>query len=259
MNKLNKILAVFVIVLSSIGIMICAGVMYSYATNRNENMVYNNAIENHIVQNEVAINNAVNVIENNEEKNQVKTIENGAKAEKKTGQSANNTSNKKNVNVGGKEYTAENVAELNQKVQELQKEFPKGYYWNHAGNAKNGSVTKTPCNHKEGKCYCNVYDSKSTRACGFKVGRQCAGFASMLSDRVFGKDAPVRIFYNYDDIRVGDQARINNNSHTVFIIEKTDDYVVVAECNADYKTCVINWGRKIPRSGLKGFYLTRWE
>ena len=166
-----------------------------------------------------------------------------------------NTTKKNNTK---QQYSEEWINEFNSKVAELQKEYPKGYYWNHAGNTKNGSVTTTPCNHKEGKCYCNVYDSKSTRACGFKVGRQCAGFASMLSDEVFGKDAPVRIFYNYDEIRVGDQARINNNSHTVFIIEKTDDYVVVAECNADYKTCVINWGRKIPRNQLKGFYLTRW-
>ena len=81
----------------------------------------------------------------------------------------------------------------------------------------------------------------------------------MLSDRIFGKDAPAKVFYNYDDIRLGDQARINNNSHTVFIIEKTDDYVIVAECNADYKTCIINWGRKIYRKNLNGFYITRWQ
>lgn len=157
------------------------------------------------------------------------------------------------------QYSEEWVKEFNNKIISLQKEFPSGYYWNHMGSTVNGNyVTTTPCNNKKnGNKYCNEYQGKSTIACGFSIGRQCAGFASMLSDRVFGKNASAIIFYNYDDIRIGDQARINNNSHTVFIIEKTDDYVVVAECNADYNTCVINWGRKIPRSQLKGFYITR--
>lgn len=157
-------------------------------------------------------------------------------------------------------YSDEWIEAFNYQIVQLQKEFPKGKYWNHIENSyTESSVTTTPCNHKAGVYRCNIYNSVSTRACGFQIGGQCAGFASMLSDRIFGKDAPVRIFYNYDDIRVGDQARIDNNGHTVFIIEKTDDYVVVAECNADYKTCIINWGRKIPRSRLKGFYLTRWQ
>jgi len=151
------------------------------------------------------------------------------------------------------------VQDFNKKIISLQKEFPKGYYWNHMGSTVNSnSVTKIPCNNKtNGNKYCNEYQGKSTQVCGFSIGRQCAGFSSMLSDRIFGKNANARIFYNYDELKIGDQARINNNSHTVFIIDKTDDYVIVAECNADYKTCVINWGRKIPRSQLKGFYITR--
>ena len=156
-------------------------------------------------------------------------------------------------------YPDEWLNNFNTLILQLQNEYPKGYYWNHANNTANGSVTTTPCNHRINEAYCNTYQGKSTIACGFDIGRQCAGFASMLSDRVFGKDAPVRIFYNYDDIRIGDQARINNNSHTVFIIDKTDDYVVVAECNADYKSCIINWGRKIYRNNLTGFYITRWQ
>lgn len=151
------------------------------------------------------------------------------------------------------------INNFNAQIAKLKSEYPSGYYWNHAGGVANGSVTQTPCNHKSNKNYCNTYQGKSTQSCGFSIGRQCAGFTSMLSDKIFGKDAPTRIFYNYDDIRIGDQARINNNSHTVFILEKTDDYVIVAECNADYKSCVINWGRKIYRNNLKGFYITRWQ
>ncbi len=88
---------------------------------------------------------------------------------------------------------------------------------------------------------------------------QCWGFASYLSDYIFGSDAAAERFYNYDSLRVGDQARIQGDSHTVFILEKTDDYVIVAECNADYETCMISWGRKIMREDLQGYYITRWN
>ena len=153
------------------------------------------------------------------------------------------------------------LLEFNQTLVELQLKFPKGAYWNHSGSDINSTgITYTPCNHYIfGEKYCNKYNGKSTLACGFTYGTQCAGFASVLSDTVFGTDSNANKFYNYDDIKIGDQARINNNSHTVFIIDKTDEYVVVAECNADYKTCIINWGRKIPRSELAGFYITRSE
>jgi hypothetical protein len=176
-----------------------------------------------------------------------------------TTEESNTKVSKKNIQATSV-YSEEWVKEFNRKIEQLQQEFPKGSYWNHIGASYDeNSVTTTPCNHGAGIYRCNIYNSKSTIACGLSIGGQCAGFASMLSDRIFGKDAPVRIFYNYDDIRVGDQARIDNNGHTVFIIEKTDDYVIVAECNADYNSCVINWGRKIPRSKLNGYYITRWQ
>ena len=43
------------------------------------------------------------------------------------------------------------------------------------------------------------------------------------------------------------------------IHKKTDDNVIVAECNADYETCMISWGRKIMREDLQGYYITRWN
>ena len=151
------------------------------------------------------------------------------------------------------------VNEFNKKIEILKREFPDGYYWNHVGSSTIGtSVTRTPCNNKaNGLRDCNQYKGKSVGAYGRSNFVQCAGFASMLSDRIFGKDAEIKIFYDYDEIRIGDQARINNNTHTVFIIDKTDEYVVVAECNADFITCKISWGRKIPRSKMDGFYFTR--
>ena len=144
-------------------------------------------------------------------------------------------------------------------IEQLKQEFPSGYYWNDANGTGNGGVTQTPCNHSYNTYYCNLYLGNSTIIGGLGMGTQCAGFSSMLSDRIFGKDTPAKIFYNYDDIRIGDQARINNNSHTVFIIDKTDEYVIIAECNADYNSCIINWGRKIYRKNLTGYYITRWQ
>ena len=144
----------------------------------------------------------------------------------------------------------------------LQKEFPDGSYWNHIGKSADYlGVTDHACNHRDtGPVYCNRYDCNSTRACGWGYGTQCAGFAGLLSDRVFGVDAPVKKFYSYDELRPGDQARINGDMHSVFILEKTDEYVTVAECNAGgMNTCQISWGRQIPRSQMGGFYLTRMD
>ena len=34
-------------------------------------------------------------------------------------------------------------------------------------------------------------------------------------------------------------------------IDKTDEYVIVAECNEDLKSCKISWGRKIMREDME--------
>ncbi len=48
---------------------------------------------------------------------------------------------------------------FNNQIIQLQKEFPKGYYWNHMGSNTNGNyVTTTPCNHgKNGNKYSIYY------------------------------------------------------------------------------------------------------
>lgn len=160
------------------------------------------------------------------------------------------------------EYPDGWLEQFNEKILELQVQFPKGTYWNHTSFAAVCGVTNTPCDHslefEEKTIWCNTY-SGITKTAFPQYDRvyQCLAFASMLSDSVFGIDAPLIRFSDYDRLQIGDQARINGNSHSVFILDKTDEYVIVAECNADYQTCVINWGRKIPRSAMNGFYLTR--
>lgn len=149
------------------------------------------------------------------------------------------------------------------KIDELKTMFPDGKYWNSMGCGSMSylNVTDVPCcNSIFGELYCNTYNGRSSEAYPYvDTSTQCWGFASMLSDFVFGENTSAVRFLNYDNIHIGDQAVIYNNSHTVFIIDKTDEYVVVAECNADYEACMISWGRKIPREELTGFYITRWE
>ena len=167
------------------------------------------------------------------------------------------------------EYPDGWVENFNKKIIVLQQKFPIGKYWNNMsecgfdlfnfGNIF--SVTDIPCNHNlNGEYYCKTYEGSSDEAYPYySTSVQCRGFASMLSDLIFGEDAPVHVFEDYDKLRIGDQARIDGDYHTVFIIDKTDDYVIVAECNSDLNTCQINWGRKILRENMSGWYISRWE
>lgn len=69
----------------------------------------------------------------------------------------------------------------------------------------------------------------------------CTAFAFMLSDAAFG-DLPARKIYNFDEIHVGDILRVNNDTHTVIVLEVHDTYVIIAEGNY---TSSVHWGRKI--------------
>lgn len=90
-------------------------------------------------------------------------------------------------------------------------------------------------------------------------GYGCAGFAFLLSDAAFG-NLPARYIdsFDWDNLRVGDILRINNDTHSVIILKKHDDYVIVAEGNYNDS---IHWGRKITKANLQnGFtnYATRY-
>lgn len=162
--------------------------------------------------------------------------------------------------------------EVKQKLSALQKKFPSGKYWNHrtsestAGKAPWEIVTDTPCNHSSyGTYYCAEYQGPSSvPVVGSTWSRQCLGFASMLSDQIFGKDAPVKTFHEFDKLRIGDQIRLFDEEHSMVVIEKTADSISVAEVNADYSTCKISWGRKISRQSMEShggnaLYITRYS
>lgn len=73
----------------------------------------------------------------------------------------------------------------------------------------------------------------------FSGGYGCAGFAFAMSDAAFGY-LPARKHNDLEQVKVGDILRINGNTHSVIVIERYDNYVVVAEGNYNSS---IHWGR----------------
>ncbi len=92
----------------------------------------------------------------------------------------------------------------------------------------------------------------------FTGGYGCAGFAFMLSDAAFGR-LPARKVADMASyrIRTGDILRMDNDSHSVIVLQVLSDGVIVAEGN--YNSSV-HWGRKIPSSALKNltYIMTRY-
>ena len=91
----------------------------------------------------------------------------------------------------------------------------------------------------------------------FSDGFGCAGFAFMLSDAAFGT-LPARTHENISDIKVGDILRVNNDSHSVIVLEVNDNGVVIAEGNYNSS---LHWGRTISWSSLENtltYVMTRY-
>ena len=121
--------------------------------------------------------------------------------------------------------------------------FPDGYYWNLGG------VSTCPCSNGTGTDKCNFYSTGAlVRYFYTSDATQCHGFAAMISDMLFGKDAPISTVSSFDELRPGDVIRFENLEHTLMVLSKHDDYITVVECNANYRDCIINWYRKVTKS-----------
>ena len=85
-------------------------------------------------------------------------------------------------------------------------------------------------------------------------GYGCAGFAFMLSDAAFG-NLPARILVDksFSQIRTGDILRINNDGHSVVVLEVYSSYVVIAEGNYNSS---IHWGGVLTKESLESGTLT---
>lgn len=89
----------------------------------------------------------------------------------------------------------------------------------------------------------------------------CVAFAFVLSDAAFG-DLPNRTYteghFQYEDIKAGDILRMNNNTHTVIVLQAFDSSVVIAEGNNSGK---VHWERVISKAEVMNntaTYITRY-
>ncbi|MBE6731962.1 MAG: hypothetical protein E7564_09760 [Ruminococcaceae bacterium] len=143
---------------------------------------------------------------------------------------------------------------LQEKLLLLRDIFPHKAYWNSRGYdgeiASYLNVAHQSCAHNEGKYYCNTYNGKTRDFFPWANNIQCLGFASMISDFLFGKDAKFESFYDYEKLDVGDHIRLTQATHSMIVIEKKADYIKVVECNSNYNNCFINWDREISKEDL---------
>ncbi len=95
---------------------------------------------------------------------------------------------------------------------------------------------------------------------GASLGVGCAAFVFALSDKAFG-DLPARTIdkggFQYEDVKVGDILRVNNNSHFVIVLRVSPGGVTVAEGNYNKS---VHWGRVLSKSEVMGadFIVTRY-
>lgn len=127
--------------------------------------------------------------------------------------------------ANGKEITDDNIREI---IYGLKAEYPEGRSWT------NDNSYYSPAAHM--------------------IGGGCEGFALICTDAAFG-DLPIsRTHSDFDAIRVGDVARVNNDTHAVVVLEKHPDSIVIAEGNYNHS---IHWGRRLTRRDLENgdFYV----
>ena len=81
------------------------------------------------------------------------------------------------------------------------------------------------------------------------TGGGCVAFAFILSDAAFG-DLPAREIspVRFEDVRVGDILRMENDTHSVIVLEKHENSVIIAEGNYNSS---IHWGRELSREAVE--------
>ena len=111
-------------------------------------------------------------------------------------------------------------AEVYDTIMSLQQDYPQGMSWTNDNT---------------------WYDDE-----GNSHGRGCVAFAALCQYTAFG-DVPGHYVDSLDDVKVGDSIRIGNY-HTVIVLEKKTNSVIVTEGNFNFQ---INWGREIPFSEIE--------
>lgn len=145
------------------------------------------------------------------------------------------------------------------RIAELQKKFPDKKYWNKVGllvDNSDGYTDKACSLHGDAGKAIGVDHIYGTNGCtcnhfaggGHVSATQCMGFANKLAYDVFGETTWTKVSNpttaQLASIKIGDIVRLDYNSHSVFVISRTGNKIMVGEANyGDH--CQINWGRII--------------
>ena len=102
--------------------------------------------------------------------------------------------------------------------------------------------------YPEGKAWTNANPNGGYLwQCAHTIGYGCYGFAAIMSDKIFGTEAPLVTHKSFAKIQAGDHIRIGDY-HSVIGMERNGDVLTVAEGNFNSS---IHWGRQITKSELK--------
>ncbi len=97
----------------------------------------------------------------------------------------------------------------------------------------------------------SAYRWKGGKIFGASSGVGCSAFAFILSDEAFD-NLPARAItkgsFKFEDVKVGDILRINNNSHSVIVLKKSAGGVIIAEANYNKS---VHWGRAMSKSEVE--------
>ncbi|MCI9360994.1 MAG: leucine-rich repeat protein [Hungatella sp.] len=130
----------------------------------------------------------------------------------------------------------------------LKDEYPEGMTWtNYEPYGSKGQLG-------------SAYTWKGGSIYGAKSGVGCMAFAFILSDEAFD-NLPARAIekgkFTFEDVKVGDILRVNSNSHSVIVLQKSEAGVTVAEGNYNKS---VHWGRAMSVAEVKNadFIITRY-
>ena len=130
-----------------------------------------------------------------------------------------------NTGITARAANLPSAAEASAAMMALQAQYPEGTPWTNDNTYKSRAL---------------FYWPGSSYGSGVS-GSGCVAFALMLSDAAYG-DAPMYETYNLSRIHVGDIIRMNNDTHSVVVIDISGNEVTIAEGN--YMASV-HWGRKL--------------
>ncbi|MGN1023317.1 MAG: hypothetical protein ACI4OJ_07465 [Lachnospiraceae bacterium] len=117
--------------------------------------------------------------------------------------------------------------DLESKIPALKARYPEGMRWSSQNTYQNDAVAP------------------------FSVFTGCSAFAMMISDEIYGKEAPMVELHpsSTAELRPGDIARIFHDSHSVLVLSVDSRFVTV--CEGNYGGTV-HWEGRYPRAQLEG-------